>query len=109
MTKVKVFVYGRRQRQRQQQRQRRRGYDNSSPDFRHGELKIENAWPNQRSKIRTLLFNNKYTKVAKTWTDWNVYSQGHYVQQLWTSGRIWGPNDYLHLPKHTIIERVIRQ
>ena len=40
MTKVKVFVYGRRQRQRQQQR---RGYDNttsSSPDFRHGELKI---------------------------------------------------------------------
>ena len=33
MTKVKVFVYGRRQ-----QRQRR-GYDNSSPDFRHGELK----------------------------------------------------------------------
>ena len=37
MTKVKVFVYGRR---RQQRRRRRRGYDNSSPDFRHGELKI---------------------------------------------------------------------
>ena len=36
MTKVKVFVYGRRQ---QQRRRRRRGYDNSSPDFRHGELK----------------------------------------------------------------------
>ena len=36
MIKVKVFVYGRRQ---QQQRQRRRGYDNSSPDFRHAELK----------------------------------------------------------------------
>ena len=36
MTKVKVFVYGRRQRR---QRQQRRGYDNSSPDFRHGELK----------------------------------------------------------------------
>ena len=35
MTKVKIFVYGRRQ-----QRRRRRGYDNSSPDFRHGELKI---------------------------------------------------------------------
>ena len=33
MTKVKVFVYGRR-------RRRRRGYDNSVPDFRHGELKI---------------------------------------------------------------------
>ena len=34
MTKVKVFVYG------QQQRwQQRLGYDNSSPDFRHGELK----------------------------------------------------------------------
>ena len=41
MAKVKVFVYGRRQQQRQQQgRQRRRqGYDKSSPDFRHGELK----------------------------------------------------------------------
>ena len=38
MTKVKVFVYGRRRR-RQQQRRRRRGYDNSSRDFRHGELK----------------------------------------------------------------------
>ena len=35
MTKVKVFVYGRRQRRQQQ----RRGYDNSFPDFRHGELK----------------------------------------------------------------------
>ena len=34
MTKVKVFVYGRRR-----HRHRRRGYDNSSPDFRHGELK----------------------------------------------------------------------
>ena len=38
MTKVKVFVY--RQQQQQQQRQRQ-GYDNSSPDFRHGELKID--------------------------------------------------------------------
>ena len=38
MTKVKVFVYGRQQVQ-QQRRQRRRGYGNSSPDFRHGELK----------------------------------------------------------------------
>ena len=37
MTKVKVFVYGRRRQQRR--RRRRRGYDNSSPDFRHGELK----------------------------------------------------------------------
>ena len=37
MTKVKVFVYGRRQ-QRQQQRRRCRGYGNSSPDFHHGEL-----------------------------------------------------------------------
>ena len=35
MTKVKVFVYGGRQRR----HRRRRGYDNSSPDFRHGELK----------------------------------------------------------------------
>ena len=34
MTKVKIFVYGRRRRQ----QRRRRGYDNSSPDFRHGEL-----------------------------------------------------------------------
>ena len=39
MTKVKVFVYGRRQR-RHRRRRRRRGYDNSSPDFRHGELKM---------------------------------------------------------------------
>ena len=41
MTKVKVFVYGRRQQQQQRQRQqrRRRGYDNSSPDFRRSELK----------------------------------------------------------------------
>ena len=41
MTKVKVFVFGRRQQQRRrrQQQQQRRGYDNSSPDFRHGELK----------------------------------------------------------------------
>ena len=38
MTKVKVFVYERRRQRRQ--RQQRRGYDNSSPDFRHGELKI---------------------------------------------------------------------
>ena len=37
MTKVKVFVYGRRRQQRRRRR-RRRGYDNSSPDFRHGEL-----------------------------------------------------------------------
>ena len=35
MTKVKVFVYRRRRRQ----QRRRRGYDNSSPDFRQGELK----------------------------------------------------------------------
>ena len=41
MTKVKVFVYGRRRRRQQRRRRRRRGYDNSSPDFRHGELKIE--------------------------------------------------------------------
>ena len=40
MTKVKVFVYGRRRRRQQRRRRRRRGYDNSSPDFRHGELKI---------------------------------------------------------------------
>ena len=32
MTKVQVSVYGR--------HRRRRGYDNSSPDFRHGELKM---------------------------------------------------------------------
>ena len=45
MTKVKVFVYGRRQRQRRhRRRRRRRGYDNSSPDFRHGELKIEESF-----------------------------------------------------------------
>ena len=39
MTKVKVFVYGRRQQQQQRRQRQRRGYDNSSPDVRHGELK----------------------------------------------------------------------
>ena len=34
MTKVKVFVYGRRRRQ-----SRLQGYDKSYPDFHHGELK----------------------------------------------------------------------
>ena len=39
MTKVQVFVYGKRQ---QQQRQRQRGgYDNSSQDFRHRKIKTE--------------------------------------------------------------------
>ena len=47
MTKVKVFVYGRRQQRRQ--RQQRRGYDNSSPDFRHGELKSSNLQPQDDS------------------------------------------------------------
>ena len=37
MTKVKVFVY----RWQQQQQQRRQGYDNSSLDFRHSELKTK--------------------------------------------------------------------
>ena len=41
MIKVKVFVYGRRQ-----QQQRHRGYDNSSPDFRHGELIKTNTLQN---------------------------------------------------------------
>ena len=43
MTKVKVFVFGRRRRQqrrRRRRRRRRRGNDNSSPEFRHGEIKI---------------------------------------------------------------------
>ena len=52
MTKVKVFVYGRR---RQQQRQQRRGYDNSSPDFRHGELKI---------KVNLTLYSIKILEIA---------------------------------------------
>ena len=43
MTKVKVFVYRRRRRQ-QRRHLRRRGYDNSSPDFRHGELKMKWLW-----------------------------------------------------------------
>ena len=43
MTKVKVFVYGRRRHRRRRRRRRRRGYDNSSPDFRHGELKKVSA------------------------------------------------------------------
>ena len=46
MTKVKVFLYGR-QRQQQQQGQQQwcRGYENSSPDFRHSELKIDRVHP----------------------------------------------------------------
>ena len=40
MAKVKAFVYERRQRQRRQQH---RGYDNSTQDFRHGELTSEFA------------------------------------------------------------------
>ena len=47
MTKVKVFVYGRRRRH----RRRRRGYDNSSPDFRHGELKTGIRQNNLRLKV----------------------------------------------------------
>ena len=46
MAKVKVFVYGRRQRR----RRRRRGYDNSFPDFRHGELKNYGTMFNVLSK-----------------------------------------------------------
>ena len=50
MTKVKVFVYGRRQ-------QRRLGYDNSSLDFRHGELKraITNGEVNQAQQNSHLM------------------------------------------------------
>ena len=58
MTKVKVFVYGRRQ---QRRRRRRRGYDNSSPDFRHGELK--NVLPCERSCHR----ENTSLLVRKLW------------------------------------------
>ena len=54
MTKVKVFVYGRRQRRRQQRQQQRRGYDNSSPDFRHGELKND-------------IFAQKSPKLGNIW------------------------------------------
>ena len=42
MTKVKVFVYGRRQQQWQRQC---RGYDNSSLDFRHVVQKMNRAPP----------------------------------------------------------------
>ena len=57
MTKVKVFVYGRRRRQQQRHRRRRRGYDNSSPDFRHGELKIWKLYVN--CKLLKLLHENQ--------------------------------------------------
>ena len=51
MTKVKVFVYGRR---RQQRRRRRRGYDNSSPDFRLGELKMGKRSPHAMTPTEIL-------------------------------------------------------
>ena len=53
MTKVKVFVYGR----------RRRDYDNSSPDFRHGELKIRfDRYSTKDNSVilMLLLFSIKY-------------------------------------------------
>ena len=57
MTKVKVFVYGRRQRRQQQ----RRGYDNSSLDFRHGELISrafkKNVHHSDKTKENTLKHN----------------------------------------------------
>ena len=52
MTKVKVFVYGRR---------RRRGYDNSSPDFRHGELKTQST---NLQDFTLLLFDITHTGQA---------------------------------------------
>ena len=54
MTKVEVFVYGR------QQRRQRRGYDNSSLDFRHGELTIAFCY---FYHIVKKLLNNVYMKI----------------------------------------------
>ena len=58
MTKVKVFVYGRRQ-----QQQQLRGYDNSSPDFRHGELKtgvfVKHECPLQLKSPKLAIFSIK--------------------------------------------------
>ena len=60
MTKVKVFVYGRRR------RRQRRGYDNSSPDFRHGKLI---KWSRQPIYVINVPFgylkNNPARRVAK--------------------------------------------
>ena len=64
MTKVKVFVYGRRQQQ-QRQRQQRRGYDNSSPDFRHGELKKDKLF----SKM---IMRKPNGNVAFGWLIWET-------------------------------------
>ena len=63
MTKVKVFVYGRRRRR---QRRRRRGYDNSSPDFRHGELKIR--WKCTDYKVMLHSFFTAVQNGDVSWT-----------------------------------------
>ena len=64
MTKVKVFVYRRRQQQRRQQQQRR-GYDNSSPDFRHGELKNEECM----CRLRNITLESVTEKCDRRTTD----------------------------------------
>ena len=88
MIKVKVFVYGRRQQQ-QQQQQRRRGYDNSSPDFRHGELK---RW-RSRSHVKNLGYHPKGLVIRNTHSiydspisyDKNVI---HNVQVCWQTDKV---------------------
>ena len=68
MTKVKAFIYGRRQQRqrRRQPRQQRRGYDNSSPDFRHGELKMSGEiWSDGEIWFFTLTFINGIAETNK--------------------------------------------
>ena len=71
MIKVKVFVYGRRQ------QQQRRGYDNSSPDFRHGELKINKIHLSSMfNKHKTLTTISFYIILFKflSWVDFPFQS-----------------------------------
>ena len=65
MTKVKVFVYGR-QRQQRRHRRRRLGYDNSSPDFRHGELKIKDGRTDNLQCVITIVHMSLRFRCTKS-------------------------------------------
>ena len=72
MTKIKVFVYRRR---RQRRHRRRRGYDNSSPDFRHGELKIISVGPVPEKNLIELVQNPANLDHSGGYTSLVIMSQ----------------------------------
>ena len=75
MTKVKVFVYGRRRRQR-----RRPGYDNSSPHFRHGELKIHASDTFMVFYVCVDLPIYKLPPTTQTYLDWASVDSGVHLR-----------------------------